>query len=54
MALLMVVPLVDAIVGGLGSGNVFEGGVAGVAGVAGVKSWSEGGQYLVLLRLVPR
>jgi hypothetical protein len=50
MVLLMVVPSVDAILGGFGGGSVFEGGVP--RGVA-TKSFSEGGRYLVLLRLVP-
>jgi hypothetical protein len=43
MVLLMVVPSMDAILGGLGGGNVFEGGVSGVATK---KSFSEGEQYL--------
>jgi hypothetical protein len=51
MVLLMEVPSVDAILGGFGGGNVFEGGVLG--GIA-VKSSSEGRRYLVWLRLVPR
>jgi hypothetical protein len=50
MALLMVVPLVDAILGGFRGGSVFEGGVLG--GVA-VKSFSEGRRYFASLRLVP-